>query len=209
MSRQVTPPLNSRNIIVSLCDYSGVWSDPYKRAGYEVMKIDLKLGGDAILFPSMMSETPRLPRQFADIRELIGRVHGVLAAPVCTVFTGSGARWPRSDDDIRGGLALVDACVRIAWVLKPDFWALENPVGKLPRWLGDPLLTFQPNYYGDPYTKATCLYGDFNTDLPRNHVEATEGSKMWASYGGKSERTKELRSTTPQGFANAFYEANP
>ena len=27
-------------------------------------------------------------------------------------------------------------------------------------------------------------------------------------YGGKSERTKELRSETPMGFAYAFYEAN-
>jgi hypothetical protein len=26
--------------------------------------------------------------------------------------------------------------------------------------------------------------------------------------GGKSERTKEIRSMTPKGFAKAFYEAN-
>jgi hypothetical protein len=26
--------------------------------------------------------------------------------------------------------------------------------------------------------------------------------------GGKSERTKKLRSVTPQGFAKAFFEAN-
>lgn len=31
------PPL-----ILSLCDYSGNWSDPYSQAGYEVEQVDLK-----------------------------------------------------------------------------------------------------------------------------------------------------------------------
>jgi len=30
----------------------------------------------------------------------------------------------------------------------------------------------------------------------------------WKNLGGKSERTKELRSVTPLGFSYAFYEAN-
>jgi hypothetical protein len=32
---------------------------------------------------------------------------------------------------------------------------------------------------------------------------------MWAKLGGNSEKTKELRSLTPAGFAQAFFEANP
>lgn len=199
----------SKSIILSLCDYSGVWAQPYADAGYDVICVDLKRGQDAILWPSPMSDQPRLPSEFLDIKAYKGRVHGVLAAPVCTVFSGAGARHPRSDDEIRQGLALVDACVRIAWVLEPDFFALENPVGKLTNWLGEPLLRFQPCDYGDPYTKRTCLYGKFNPKLPVNKVEPVEGSKMWAKYGGKSERTKEARSMTPKGFAKAFYLANP
>jgi hypothetical protein len=31
---------------------------------------------------------------------------------------------------------------------------------------------------------------------------------MWRCYGGKSERTKTARSTTPMGFARAFFEVN-
>jgi hypothetical protein len=38
-------------------------------------------------------------------------------------------------------------------------------------------MTFNPNDYGDPYTKRTCLWGEFNTPV-RTPVEATEGSKM-------------------------------
>lgn len=50
--------------------------------------------------------------------------------------------------------------------------------------------------------------GWFNTDLKKTPVDPTEGSKMHRLYGGKSERTKMMRSITPMGFANAFYEAN-
>jgi hypothetical protein len=32
---------------------------------------------------------------------------------------------------------------------------------------------------------------------------------MWKLYGGKSDKTKEKRSETPKGFAQAFFEANP
>jgi hypothetical protein len=206
-----------RNTVISLCDYSGAWSEPYREAGYNVIQVDLKLGTDAILFPSAMSDSPRLPRQFADIGEYIGKVYAVLAAPVCTVFSGSGAKHPRSDDDIRAGLALVDACYRIATVTRAEVFALEQPVGKTRKWIGEPVLRFNPNDYAgladnprsEQYTKRTCLYGWFNTELTTDYaLPAVDGSKLWRDYGGKSERTKELRSITPQGFSRAFWRAN-
>lgn len=106
------------------------------------------------------------------------------------------------------GLSVMDACLRICTITEPEFWALENPVGKMRRYLGDPKLIFQPCDYGDPYTKRTLLWGEFN--LPRRHqVAPTEGSRMHLKYGGKSDKTKTLRSQTPAGFAKAFFEANP
>jgi hypothetical protein len=209
----------TRNIVLSLCDYSGIWSEPYRQAGYEVHQIDLKLGLDVTLYPSMPSKTDSTARysaEFADIRPIIGKVHAVLAAPVCTVFAGSGAKHPRTDDEIRQGLALVDACYRIAYVTRAPVFAMENPVGKLPKWCGDPLLRFHPcDYAGyadnpdsEAYTKYTCLYGNFNAALPRAYREPVHGSMLWRKYGGKSERTKEMRSMTPQGFSRAFFIAN-
>lgn len=203
-------------IVLSLCDYSGTWCEPYRQAGYTCIQVDLKMGGDARLWPSAMSQDPRLPREFADIRDYIGEVYAVLAAPVCTVFSGAGAKHPRTDYDIAEGLALADSCYRIASIVDAPVFAMENPVGKLGKWYGDPQLRFNPWEYAgwadDPaseaYTKRTCLWGWFNTDLPRNPVEPTLGSKMWSDYGGKSERTKEMRSMTPQGFSRAFFLAN-
>ena len=183
-------------VILSLCDYSGGWSQPYRDAGYDVRQSDLKLG--------------------ADVRtlEYPGCVHGILAAPPCTAFAGSGAQyWPAKDSsgETLAGLALVDACLRLVAVCRPAWWALENPVGRLRRYLGPPLYAFDPCDHGDAYTKRTLLWGRFH--VPARHPVEPERVCSQGSWlmqlGGSSERTKTLRSVTPAGFARDFFEANP
>lgn len=60
--------------ILSLCDYSGSWSKPYRDAGYDVIQVDLQHGNRDV----------RLLQHEDD-------VHGILAAPPCTCFASSGA----------------------------------------------------------------------------------------------------------------------
>ena len=57
---------------------------------------------------------------------------------------------------------------------------MENPVGRMAKLNGlpPPLLTFQPNAYGDPYTKKTQIWGNFNNRLISNPVAPTQGSKI-------------------------------
>lgn len=68
----------------------------------------------------------------------------------------------------------------------------------------DLLYIFKSNVYN----KETWLWGQFN--IPeKKHIEPLyKDNPGWRLYGGKSERTKELRSITPMGFCNAFYEFN-
>jgi len=178
--------------VYSLCDYSGEWIKPYKEAGYPTMQIDLKFGYDVRLLT--------VPDCF---------VWGVIAAPPCTVFAGSGAKWRalRATSEVLEGLSIVDACLRFIYATKPEFWALENPVGWLKDYLGEPQLYFDPCDYGDPYTKRTCLWGKFNMPV-KNPVVPSQGSKIHLCWGGRSEHTKTMRSLTPPGFARAFYDAN-
>ena len=198
--------------ILSLCDYSGEWARPYLEAGYDVTLVD----------PKHVHNIAGKPNKYAmTVQEFLatatkGQFHGILAAPPCTDFAVSGARWFAEKDasgDTELSLEIVDACLDIIDRIDPAWWALENPVSRLTRLrplrLGRPRLIFDPCDYGDPYTKKTCLWGWFNADLPLRPVEPIEGSKMWSRYGGKSDRTKELRSITPAGFARAFFEANP
>ena len=112
-------------------------------------------------------------------------------------------------------LSIVDACIRLTWAHRATlaWWALENPIGKLVRYLGKPLMRFNPCDFGDPYTKRTCLWGSFTPPLPLIvgkdlSVAPTEGSKMHTQYGGKSQTTKNARSATPMGFARAFFAVN-
>ena len=180
-----------KKVILDLCGGTGSWSKPYQEAGYSVHVITLP--GDVRLIPSGGYEFP---------------VYGILAAPPCDHFAGSGARWwkEKGANKLLEGLSIVDACIRIIHVTKPIFWALENPVGRLKDYLGEPVYKFHPCDFGDPYTKKTLLWGKFN--LPkRNPVKPTEGSKLHRLP--PSAKRKELRSITPQGFAKAFMEANP
>jgi site-specific DNA-cytosine methylase len=186
-------------VILSLFDYSGNWPSFYKLAGYDVYSLDIKNGTDIL---SVLKE------------DLPSTIHGILAAPPCTDFSGSGAQyWGIKDSDGRtaASLALIDKTLEIiSWYPDLKFWALENPVGRLQKLrpqLGSPWY-FQPCWFGDAYTKKTGLWGTFNKDLPRNNVEPDPNNWIM-KLGGKSERTKELRSMTPLGFAKAFFLANP
>lgn len=196
-----------RRVILDLCGGTGAWSDPYREAGYDVRVITL---------PGQDVRTYKPPRG----------VHGVLAAPPCDHFSVSGAQyWKAKDKDGRtaDALEVVYACLHIIQEAKPAWWALENPVGRLrailrdcgevvgPPELIEPRLVFDPCDYGDPWTKKTLLWGRFNVP-PKNRVEpvraCSQGSWL-QKLGGKSEKTKRLRSITPPGFAKAFFGSNP
>lgn len=61
------------------------------------------------------------------------------------------------------------------------------------------------------YNKKTGLWGCFNREMVKKRIEPVKTAPQGTftqRLGGKSERTKELRSETPAGFAQAFFEAN-
>lgn len=200
---------NSEKIILDLCGGTGAWSKPYAEAGYDVRLVSLP-------------ET--------DVRTYLPpeNVHGILAAPPCTHFAVSGARWwkGKGKTPILEGLAIVDACLRIIMVAEPLWWALENPVGRLPQYIGKYCYTFQPYEYGDPWTKRTCIWGAHNP--PKKKPCLPNGERVGGQRGlGIADHVGEylppdwvhklppspnraiLRSLTPPGFAKAFFEANP
>ncbi len=179
-------------LILDLCGGTGSWSQPYREAGYCVEVVDPRQGG----------------RDVRLLQRVKAGVRGILAAPPCTKLAGSGARWwaAQPPEALLEALSIVDACVRIAWVQQPVWWALENPVGRLVHYLGPPRLSFQPSDYGDPYTKKTLVWGQFTAPMKRP-VIATEGSKMHRLPPSPDRAM--LRSVTPAGFATAFYAVNP
>jgi hypothetical protein len=204
-----------KGLILSLCDFTGNWSEPYAKAGYEVVRVDLQTGQDVRL-----------------LRHIPGPVHGILAAPPCTHFSRAGARFweAKGEQAILDGLAIVDACLRAVAIYRPVWWVLENPIGRLKDYLGPPAWKFDPYQFGDPWTKRTWLWGHFTPPVPlfapqaryelkpvfsspghaassHPHREVqTKGGKPWR---GSHEARQVERSATPLGFSQAFFEANP
>ena len=180
-------------LIVSIGDGLGSWSDPFREAGYKVEVIDPLVNGRYIQDES--GEPYR------------GRVDGVLVALPCTVHANSGVRWKfshhRSLFKVRQSLQLWIEAARFIGECEPRWWAFENPVGDLPQYVGPYSYTFNPNEYGDPYTKRTCIWSNLPKP-PTSPVEASEGSMLWRLPPGP-DRWRE-RSKTPAGFARAFAE---
>ena len=180
-------------VILDLCGGTGAWSKPYQDNGYDVRVVTLP--GDVRLF-----------------KWLEGPIYGVLAAPPCTHLAGSGARWwaEKGEGKLLEALSVVDACLRIILIANPVFWALENPIGRLTNYLGKPQMYFNPADYSDGYTKRTALWGRFN--IPKPTYKPEFGDLSWKKSSmhliPPSEDRAKLRSITPAGFAQAFYEAN-
>lgn len=200
----------NKKVILSLFDYTGNWSKPYKDNGYEVIQIDIKLGIDILSW---------------DYKKL-KNVYGILAAVPCTDYAVSGARWfAAKDKDGRTEQSqkLVAKTKEIIEYFNPVFWVVENPISrihKLNPWLGKPKFYFHPYEFGgytnedEGYSKKTALYGKFNIPT-KKPVPCTDTERIWKpkrvdgkSPGYHTEECKELRQATPKGFSKAFYEAN-
>lgn len=214
-------------IVLDLCGGTGAWSEPYRKSGrYDVRVVTLPA------------------QDVRDYQPPSAMVWGILAAPPCTQFAVSGARWwkekeRRAPHLLKEAVEVVKACLRIIEVCQPEWWALENPVGRLRQFIGDYAYMFEPWEYGDPWLKRTCIWGEHRQPEKRpcrkpkggkgrwrvsltNHLSPTPTAgqiaelvrtKMipadWIHRLGPSPDRATLRSITPPGFAQAFYEANP
>lgn len=205
---------NREKIILDLCGGSGAWSRPYRLAGYDVRLITL---------PDYDVRTYSPP----------DHVYGILAAPPCTEFSlaKNGSHRKR---DLTAGMECVEACLRIIWQCqeaeKLQFWAMENPVGLLRRFLGRPPYTFYQWWFGDLGIKRTDLWGYFNAPKQQVHKRPDDPYFVKQYKSGKKnqfawsapkcpewaeeyieqqpDRRAALRAITPPGFADAFFQAN-
>lgn len=213
-------------LILSLFDRTGNWPKPYAEAGHAVITYDLGSAQfDGVDY--MYTNRRHIQGGINNWKSLLRGIRPdiILAAPPCTDFASSGARWWfEKDNDGRTLISqfIIDDTLELIEYFKPRCWALENPVGRLPTLfpevLGKPKLIFNPcdyaGYLDSPevnaYTKKTCLWGKFNIPVqkPVDPQKVCPQGSWIQKLGGKSERTKFLRSMTPMGFAKAFYETN-
>jgi hypothetical protein len=141
--------------------------------------------------------------------------------PSCTHTAVSGAKHfkakgPKAAAEAFTLIARIDSLCK--WFDCPYAW--EQPVSTTATYAGEPQARFDPcdyaGYAADPgqdaYTKKTCVWHGNGFVMPApKRVEPVRVCRQgsWVQMlGGKSERTKNLRSATPRGFARAVFEAN-
>lgn len=189
-------------IVLSLFDYSGIWSKPYRDAKYMTFMVDIKNGVDLLTWDYKI-----LPKT----KDMI-----ILIAMPCTDYALSGAKhFYRKDHDgtTEKSQILLRKVKEILDYFNPRIWCLENPmtrIHKLNPWLGEVKFKFHPYEFGDNYQKTTWLFGKFNNPIKTHGIEQNfRGNFMFKNLGGKSEKTKEIRSNTSKYFAEAFFKTNP
>ena len=166
---------------------------------------------------------------FKDLNVVFG-----MAFPVCTDLAVSGAahfkRKAERDPEFQIKASNhARWCASLFEALEIPYF-IENPVSRLSTLWRKPDHTFHPYEYGeyipdaeaehprwpdyiaakDAYTKKTCLWtgGGFRMPDRLPTCKPTGYSQQHLKLGGKSQRTKDIRSATPRGFARAVYEFN-
>ena len=157
-----------------------------------------------------------------------------MAFPVCTDMAVSGAahfKRKRERDPLfqRKAANYAIWCAELFQALDCPYF-IENPVSVLSTLWRKPDYIFHPYEYGgyippmqamhpkwpdyiapmDAYPKKTCLWTGGGFVMPDiSPVEPETGhSRQHLKLGGKSMKTKNIRSATPRGFAQAVFNSN-
>lgn len=182
----------------------------------------------------MWFDAYRTSEQVFDIFNLVGSgVEFVFGFPECTDLTSAGARhFKKKEEENKAFQAEAVELARLVMYLGEKFkcpWGLENPVGVMSTIWRKYNFKFDPcDYAGylpvgdkhpvypevypeqDRYNKGTCIWSGGGFVEPRKvRVEPLyKDNPGWKSCGGKSTRTKNIRSATPRGFASAVFIFN-
>ena len=157
----------------------------------------------------------------------------VFGFPECTDLAVSGAaHFARKRDNNPFFQDEAMVLVKLAKLLGESVgcsWALENPVSVISSLWRKPDYSFHPYEYGgylplrdrhpaykeyikarDAYPKKTCIWSSGDFVMPEKFpVEVNPGcSDQYKKLGGKSIKTKNIRSATPRGFAQAVFLSN-
>lgn len=206
-------------IVISLCDLTGNFVQPWLDAGHEAILVDPQHGTS--------ERTGRVTKLAMTVHEAAdglgdvirgGGVAFVASFPPCTDMAVSGARWfetKRQADPMfqAKAVAVAEQC-RMIGQLSGAPWFVENPVSVLSRVFGPADHHFHPHDFtgwepADNYTKRTNLWtgGGFIMPPPLRTKGLGDPDDRIHKAPPSAERGN-FRSATPMGFARATFAAN-
>jgi site-specific DNA-cytosine methylase len=135
------------------------------------------------------------------------KVDFIWESPPCTHYSWANPKWPRQG--IQKQMEIVGACFEAVAVLKPRYWLIENPRGRLQKLC--PLKPTATIFYSDfdenyPVQKPTNLWGN----VPLAMVKQTRrppSPRHTFMLDKKLGRDPAKRGFVPFGVSNAVFEA--
>jgi hypothetical protein len=209
-----------RKFVLSLCDYTGNFVQPWVKNGYRALLVDIQ-------HPAGLTYDGRITKFGYDIMNGPNEILDLLqdqdiaftaAFPPCTDLAISGAKWfkikaDKDPDFQKKAMDLVYECVEIASRFRAPCF-IENPVGVISTMWRKPDYIFQPWHYtkhcrDDNYKKKTCLWTSKNFIMPPKAIDKSLGppdNRIHMMPGNRKQAAK--RSITPLGFSKAVYLSN-
>ncbi len=213
--------------VISLFDYSCIFLQPWLEAGYECYAIDIQHKNENInnLFKVKENLLNKFEHNFNK-----KDIAFISAFPPCDHTAVSGARHFKKKGlrKLAEALKMFSTAVEFCeWSDAPYF--IENPISTISTYYRKPNYIFDPYEYGgylpeddehpeysdfivprDAYPKRTCLWTGNGFKIPAKKPVrcGLDYSKQYRKLGGKSLKTKNIRSATPRGFAKAVFLAN-
>jgi hypothetical protein len=197
----------SARLCIDLCSGLGGFSQAFVDAGWDVVRVDnnptFKDVPHTIIGNILTMDWTELARRKPFV---------VVASPPCERFSIANSSWPQRG--IRKGLDIVGACLEAVIDLKPQYWCLENPKGRLRWFLGAPPHSVKLSDYGHNRTiqggksrrpfKPTDLWGN----IPFALLEASKEVKpLKEPISGWSKEERARRAEMPYGLSKAILSA--
>ena len=157
----------ARKLCIDLCSGLGGFSQAFIDAGWDVVRVD----NESKFNPTVCADITEIDWNEFRISVLGGRTPDLLlASPPCERFSIACRTWPKVG--IKKAMQIVGACFEAVGVLRPSYWMIENPMGRLRWFLGKPGQTLRLVDYGAPYEKKTDLWSNFVLPLVQGRKEA-------------------------------------
>lgn len=145
-------------LVVDICSGYGNFSEPFIQAEWEVIRFDYSEKFKDVPFTIIQDVTK--------INEVLAKIPRkpdcIVAGPPCERFSIANRMFPKKG--IMKALEVVGAVYEIIAELRPKYWIVENPRGRLRWFLGSPNSTVSLSDYGGKYKKPTDLWHNF--ELP-------------------------------------------
>ncbi len=197
--------------VLVACEFSGRVRDAFITKGHDAISCDI-----------LPTESPGPHYQDDIFNHLNEGWDLMIAHPPCTYLSNAGIGYFNEDkwgDKARlrkhkrfEALQFVEA---LYYCSIPRI-AIENPVGYLNRNFRPLDQIIQPYYFGEPFSKRTCLWlknlplltysKDYIKPLPEHYTLRKDGSRKARYFTDGKTRDPHIRSITFQGIANAMAE---